>query len=162
MQFSDEQIAAAKRLLAACEAKGKMIATAESCTGGSLAALLTELPGSSSMLERGFVTYSNDAKTEMLGVPAGLIAARGAVSAIVAAAMAQGALQHSQADVAVSITGIAGPDGGTEDKPVGTVYLAGMMKGREPEMEHHLFEGDRNAVRAASVSAALQILERLV
>ena len=162
MRFSDEQTAVARELLARCEATGKMIATAESCTGGSLSALLTELPGSSAMLERGFVTYANEAKTEMLGVPAEFIAMHGAVSAEVAAAMAKGALDHSRADVSVSITGIAGPGGGTTEKPVGTVFMAGATRNSAPFVERHQFDGDREAVRTASVSAALQILQRLV
>ena len=162
MRFSDEQIAAAKKLLHLCQQSGRMVATAESCTGGSLAALLTELPGSSAMLERGFITYANEAKIEMLGVPAEFIAMHGAVSAEVAAAMAKGALDHSRADVSVSITGIAGPGGGTTEKPVGTVFMAGATRNSAPFVERHLFEGDRNTVRTASVSAALQILERLV
>src|SRR5215468_11801064 len=114
----------ARALLDLCRSKKLTIATAESCTGGLVAATLTEIPGSSDVLERGFVTYSNAAKTAMLGVPADVIARFGAVSRETAEAMAQGALAHSPADLAVSITGIAGPGGGTPDKPVGLVHFA--------------------------------------
>jgi len=138
------------------------IATAESCTGGLIAAACTELAGSSVWFERGFVTYSNEAKTELLGVDAGLIALHGAVSEPVARAMAQGALQRSSADLAVAVTGIAGPSGGTVDKPVGTVWLAwawrdegGGAEGKVKAVKHH-FPGDRAEVRRATCEHALQ------
>ena len=114
---------AAARLLAACRRRAVLLATAESCTGGLIAAALTAIAGSSDVVDRGFVTYSNDAKTEMLGVPAALIAAEGAVSAPVARAMAEGALARSRATIAVAVTGIAGPGGGSADKPVGLVWF---------------------------------------
>jgi nicotinamide-nucleotide amidase len=134
-----------------------MLATAESCTGGMVAAACTDLAGSSAWLERGFVTYSNAAKTQMLGVDAQLIAAHGAVSEPVARAMAQGALQHSAAQVALAITGVAGPGGGSEAKPVGTVWFAFAGPwGVHREVQH--FGGDRAAVRQA---AALHALLRL-
>ena len=134
-----------------------MLATAESCTGGMVAAACTDLAGSSAWLERGFVTYSNAAKTQMLGVDAQLIAAHGAVSEPVARAMAQGALQHSAAQVALAITGVAGPGGGSEAKPVGTVWFAFAGPwGVHSEVQH--FGGDRAAVRRA---AALHALLRL-
>ena len=134
-----------------------MLATAESCTGGMVAAACTDLAGSSAWLERGFVTYSNAAKTQMLGVDAQLIAAHGAVSEPVARAMAQGALQHSAAQVALAITGVAGPGGGSEAKPVGTVWFAFAGPwGVHSEVQH--FGGDRAAVRQA---AALHALLRL-
>ncbi|WP_419419023.1 CinA family protein [Legionella sp. D16C41] len=117
----------------------KTITTAESCTGGLLASLLTELPGSSSWFERGFVTYSNLSKHEMLGVDLTLIEKYGAVSSPVAQAMVQGALVQSNADVALAVTGIAGPTGGSLEKPVGTVYLAFALKDKPPKIEHYLF-----------------------
>ena len=134
-----------------------MLATAESCTGGMVAAACTDLAGSSAWLERGFVTYSNAAKTQMLGVDAQLITSHGAVSEPVARAMAQGALQHSAAQVALAITGVAGPGGGSEAKPVGTVWFAFAGPwGVHSEVQH--FGGDRAAVRRA---AALHALLRL-
>ncbi len=138
-----------------------MLATAESCTGGMIAAACTDLAGSSAWLERGFVTYSNAAKTDMLGVSAALIAQHGAVSEAVARAMAEGALRHSLAQVAVAVTGIAGPTGGSADKPVGTVWFAwATPKGLHSEVRH--FQGDRAAVRNATVQHALHTLvERL-
>src|SRR6478736_6242669 len=117
-------IAEAAALLDACRERGDLLAAAESCTGGLLAAMLTAIPGSSDVFERGFVTYSNASKSEMLGVPVWLIERHGAVSEDVARAMAGGALTHSHASLAVAVTGIAGPDGGTQDKPVGLVYFA--------------------------------------
>jgi nicotinamide-nucleotide amidase len=138
-----------------------MLATAESCTGGLIAAACTDLPGSSLWFERGLVSYSNAAKTQLLGVPAELIAAHGAVSEPVARAMASGALSHSGAQVAVAVTGVAGPAGGSADKPVGTVWLAWAFDGRvEAERQH--FSGDRQAVRQATVDHALRgLIERL-
>ena len=136
-------------------ARGERLATAESCTGGLIAAACTELAGSSAWFERGFVTYSNEAKCELLGVPAGLIAQHGAVSEAVARAMAQGALQHSRADIAVAVTGVAGPSGGSPDKPVGTVWLAWAERGGAVHAQRAWFQGDRAAVRAATVLQAL-------
>jgi len=143
--------------------EGVMVATAESCTGGLIAAALTEVPGSSAVLDCGFVTYSNDAKTTMLGVPAGLIAEKGAVSAAVARAMADGALSRSLADVSVSVTGIAGPSGGTDDKPVGLVHIAVRQRGRDPVERKCLFhedhpDADRATIRALTVETALQMV----
>ena len=142
-------------LAQALQARGWMLATAKSCTGGLIAAQCTELAGSSLWFERGFVSYSNAAKTELIGVPAALIAAHGAVSEPVARAMAQGALQHAQAQVSVAVTGIAGPGGGSADKPVGTVWLAWCVAGLLSS-ERCVFGGDRAAVRAATVQHALQ------
>ncbi|MDR7306718.1 nicotinamide-nucleotide amidase [Rhodoferax saidenbachensis] len=131
-----------------------MLATAESCTGGLIAGACTDLAGSSAWFERGFVTYSNAAKTEQLGVDAALIATHGAVSEPVVRAMAQGALQHSHAQVAVAVTGVAGPTGGSADKPVGTVWFGwATPAGVRSEVQH--FAGDRAAVRAATVQHAL-------
>jgi len=139
----------------ALSTRGWMLATAESCTGGMIAAACTDLAGSSAWFERGFVSYSNEAKTELLGVPAELIAAHGAVSEPVARAMAQGALQHAQAQVSMAVTGIAGPGGGSADKPVGTVWLAWCVAG-QLSSERCVFAGDRATVRAATVQHALQ------
>lgn len=159
-------------------ARGQLLATAESCTGGLIAASCTELAGSSAWFERGFVTYSNEAKTELLGVPAALIAEHGAVSAEVAKAMASGALAHSRADIAVAVTGVAGPSGGSDAKLVGTVWLAWAERGRGGTLggtqggnlgsvavhaEKMWFPGDRRAVRGATVAHALAgVRNRLV
>jgi nicotinamide-nucleotide amidase len=143
------------------QARNRMLSTAESCTGGMIAAACTELPGSSLWFERGFVSYSNAAKTDLLGVPADLIEAHGAVSEAVARAMALGALSHSQAQVAVAVTGVAGPSGGSPDKPVGTVWLAWAMDG-QVQAERRQFSGDRRAVRQATVEYALRgLIDRL-
>ncbi|EME71781.1 hypothetical protein H261_00992 [Paramagnetospirillum caucaseum] len=135
--------------------RGERLATAESCTGGLVAAALTAIPGSSSVVDRGFVTYSNQAKTEMLGVPPELIAAHGAVSRPVAIAMAEGALGHSHADMAVSITGIAGPQADGTDKPVGLVHFALARRGAATRHAEHRFDGDRDAVRLQAALTAL-------
>jgi nicotinamide-nucleotide amidase len=151
----------ARAILLAAEAKGWLVATAESCTGGLIAACLTEIPGSSAVVERGFVTYSNEAKTEMLGVPAEMIARVGAVSEEVAQAMAAGALARSRAHLAVSVTGVAGPGGGTRDKPVGRVHLA--LAGPDDKMRHRKCDfGDigRQEVRIASLAVAFELLEQ--
>ena len=139
----------------------KRLATAESCTGGLIAGCLTEIAGSSDVVDRGFVTYSNAAKTQMLGVSPDLLGhpGPGAVSAEVAAAMAEGALRESQADVAVSATGIAGPGGATETKPVGLVYLGWARRGAAGTAERFVFPGDRSAVRLATVTEALRLLK---
>ncbi len=149
-------------VLTALKAAGLTVATAESCTGGLVAAALTDIPGSSAVFERGFVTYSNQAKTEMLGVPAALIAEYGAVSEPVARAMAEGALVHSPADIAVAITGIAGPDGGCVEKPVGLVHFALARRGRATTAAHHLFQGDRPRVRRQATTTALTMLSDAV
>lgn len=160
MELPDSLIADAEALLAAYRAAGLRIATAESCTGGLVAACLTAIAGSSDVVERGFVTYSNEAKTELIGVPTGLIERHGAVSAQVARAMAEGVLAHSRADASVAVTGIAGPGGASPGKPVGLVYLCAARKGREPMVERHQFHGDRHAVRVASVELAFELLRR--
>lgn len=134
---------------------GLRIATAESCTGGLVAATLTAIPGSSDVFERGWVTYSNAAKSENLGVPPALIAEKGAVSAEVAEAMARGVLHRAQADVAVSVTGVAGPGGGSAEKPVGLVYIGLARKDGWSQVERCEFAGDRDAVRHQSVARAL-------
>ena len=140
---------------------GRMLATAESCTGGMIAAACTDLAGSSQWFERGFVTYSNEAKHEMLGVPTDLIATHGAVSEPVARAMAMGAIEHSHADVAVAVTGIAGPTGGSADKPVGTVWFGFALNG-ECVTETKVFAGDRSAVRHATLRHATARLNTLL
>ncbi|GAA0578934.1 CinA family protein [Rhizomicrobium electricum] len=145
------------------KSKGLRIATAESCTGGLIAGLLTEIPGSSDVVERGFVTYSNEAKADLLGIPMALIQANGAVSEPVARAMAEGAVRHSLAQLAVSVTGIAGPGGGTADKPVGLVHTAVALEGGPTLHEEHRF-GDigRGMVRLKTVEAALRLLLKLL
>jgi len=142
---------------------GVTIATAESCTGGLIAAALTSVAGASLVLECGFVTYSNESKTQMLGVPAELIASKGAVSAEVARAMAEGALERSKADITVAVTGIAGPDGGSAEKPVGLVHLAAARRGGATLHEEKRF-GDigRNEVRAEAAAAAFALIKRLL
>lgn len=137
------------------QSRGWMLATAESCTGGLIAAHCTDLPGSSHWFERGFVSYSNAAKQDMLGVPAALIERHGAVSEAVARAMATGAVARSHAQVSIAVTGIAGPGGGSDDKPVGTVWFAWCV-GSRLESERCVFAGDRSAVREATVLHALQ------
>ena len=134
-----------------------MLVSAESCTGGMIAAAMTERAGSSSVFERGFVTYSNDSKMELLGVPAATIDKFGAVSAETAEAMALGALKFSRAHIAVSVTGIAGPSGGTDEKPVGLVYIGWGARNNIQVKEHH-FKGDRTAVRQQTAEAALKHL----
>ena len=158
--FPLELIARAAELVARYRAAGLMAATAESCTGGLIAGLLTEISGSSNVLERGFVVYSNAAKQELLGVAAVTLASHGAVSAETAVAMAEGALRASRADVAVSVTGIAGPDGGTAAKPVGLVHFACARRGMPTTAREERF-GDigRGAVRLASVRVGLDLLE---
>jgi nicotinamide-nucleotide amidase len=137
---------------------GLKVALAESCTGGLIAGALTDRAGSSDVVERGFVTYSNQSKTDMLDVPAALILGKGAVSAEVAVAMAVGALQRSWADVSVSVTGIAGPGGATDTKPVGRVYIATAVRNGGAKHKEYTFPGDRQAVRMATVRAALERL----
>jgi nicotinamide-nucleotide amidase len=153
----------AAALLDAYKAKGLKIATAESCTGGLVAALLTEISGSSAVVERGFVTYSNEAKTDLVGVPADLIAAHGAVSEPVARAMAEGALAHSRADVTVGITGVAGPTGGTATKPVGLVHFGLARKGVATlHLERRYGDLGRETIRRRAVEDALSLLEQAV
>lgn len=149
------------QLALALTARGWMMASAESCTGGLIAAACTDLAGSSVWFERGFVTYSNAAKTEMLGVDADLIAQHGAVSEPVARAMALGALHHAHAQVALAVTGIAGPSGGTPDKPVGTVWF-GWAVGAQVHTQVQVFAGDRAQVRSAAVLHALRGLSGII
>ncbi|MET0542664.1 MAG: CinA family protein [Variovorax sp.] len=158
----DDEVPALVRTLAELlAARGWMMATAESCTGGLIAGACTDLAGSSGWFERGFVTYSNEAKTELIGVDAALIGAHGAVSEPVARAMAEGAVAHSRAQVSVAVTGVAGPGGGSPEKPVGTVWF-GWSVGGLVRTERRRFRGDRAAVRAATVHYALQNLVTLL
>lgn len=144
------------------KARGVMIATAESCTGGLIAGCLTEIAGSSAVVERGFVTYSNEAKTEMLGVPEAVIASVGAVSEEVARAMAEGALIRSRAGLTVAVTGVAGPGGGSPEKPVGLVHFGCAMRDAGTLHRRVVFNGDRSDVRRETVRTALEMLrERL-
>ena len=158
--FPPDLLLRAAELIARYRAASLMAATAESCTGGLIAALLTEISGSSDMLERGFVVYSNAAKQELLGVPAETLAEHGAVSGETARAMAEGALRNSRAEVAVSVTGIAGPDGGTATKPVGLVHFACARRGAPTVTREERF-GDigREGVRLASVRVGLDLLD---
>ena len=159
---SDQIRNGAIRVLDACRRRGLTVATAESCTGGLVSGALTDIPGSSDVVDRGFVTYSNAAKETMLGVPAGVLERHGAVSRETAEAMATGALAHSTADLAVAITGIAGPGGGTTEKPVGLVHFAAAARdGRLLHCEKRFGDIGRSTVRARSVSEALAMLETL-
>ncbi len=160
--FTPALLQAATTLLSDCRERGLMLATAESCTGGLIAAVLTEIAGSSDVVDRGFVTYSNSAKSEMLGVPPELIEANGAVSGPVAASMAEGALLHSKAALTVAVTGVAGPGGGTETKPVGTVWFGLGVRGGVTTTERLVFTGDRTTVRQATIEHALALLELAV
>ncbi|MEE8351442.1 MAG: CinA family protein [Rhodospirillales bacterium] len=156
--FSANQKTLAEDVLNACRDQGLKLAAAESCTGGLITGLLTAVSGSSDVVERGFVTYTNESKHELLGVPESLIESVGAVSGEVALAMAEGALKHSSAQIAVAVTGVAGPTGGTADKPVGLVHIAVARDGAETLFEHHTFDGDRDAVRVQTVWAALKLV----
>ncbi|MFG6457534.1 CinA family protein [Roseateles sp. BYS96W] len=147
-----------ERIAVALTQRRERVGTAESCTGGLIAAACTDIAGSSQWFERGVVSYSNEAKTELLGVPKALIAQHGAVSAEVAEHMARGLLAHAPVDWALSVTGIAGPTGGSEAKPVGTVWLALVHAGRPAQVWRELFSGDRLAVRAQTVAAGLAAL----
>ncbi len=159
--MADTTPALVAQLALELKARGLMMATAESCTGGLIAGACTEVSGSSEWFERGFVTYSNAAKQELLGVPAALIEQHGAVSEPVAHAMAAGAVAHSPAQLAVAVTGVAGPTGGSPEKPVGTVWF-GWATPTGVVTEHQRFDGDRSAVRQATVRHALAgLLQRL-
>jgi nicotinamide-nucleotide amidase len=161
--FPDDLYADAETLLAELKRHALLIVTAESCTGGLLSGLLTEVPGSSGMVERGFVTYSNAAKTDLLGVPEDMLARHGAVSAEVARAMADGALARTPAHIAVSVTGIAGPDGGSREKPVGLVYFAVAAHGDTTRVrEVHFGDIGRRDVRLGSVREAVALARSAV
>ncbi len=157
--MGDPLVELAGRVLAACTARGLTLATAESCTGGMVSHLLTEVPGSSACFRGGIVAYADAMKRDLLGVPADVLAAHGAVSAQVSVAMAEGVRARLECDVGVSVTGIAGPEGGTPAKPVGLVYLAVSGPGGS-EVERHLWPGDRSANKRDSAEAALEMLLR--
>lgn len=161
--FSAELVARAAQVLATARARELKIATAESCTGGLIGGLLTEIAGSSDVFERGFIVYSNRAKEEMLGVSPALIRQHGAVSEIVARAMAEGAVRQSTAQLAVAVTGIAGPGGGSEEKPVGLVHIAAARAGQATLHQEYRF-GDigRTEIRLATVEAALGLLAQII
>jgi nicotinamide-nucleotide amidase len=158
----DDLLAEAEALLATCRARSIMLATAESCTGGLIAATLTAIAGASDVVDRGFITYTNEAKHELVGVPMGLIQTDGAISETVARAMAEGALARSRATIAVSVTGIAGPGGGTAEKPVGLVWFGLVKKGQPAISERRLLPGDRTGVRAAAVRHAFAMIRAQV
>ena len=165
MYFTDEIQALAARVVKLAEAAGITVTTAESCTGGLIAAALTEIPGASNVFDRGFVTYANGAKSAVLGVDAALISRHGAVSEEVARQMAEGAchaLGITGECAAVAVTGIAGPGGGSAAKPVGLVHLAAARPGQASLHESHVFPGDRTAVRTQAVAAALRLLLRIM
>jgi len=161
-ELDAELSAQVESLAITLRARGWMLASAESCTGGLIAAACTSLAGSSDWFERGWVSYSNAAKTELLGVPASLIDAHGAVSGEVVRAMAEGALAHSSAQVAVAVTGIAGPAGATPGKPVGTVWLAIAIRGGTTQIERLQLHGDRASVRRDTVANALRLLNAVL
>ncbi len=160
--FPDDILDLSKSLIDTCKAKGLMVATAESCTGGLIAASITAVSGSSDIFDRGFNTYSYESKSEMLGVDMDDIVASGAVSETVARQMADGALAHSSAHLSVAVTGVAGPGGGSEEKPVGTVDIAAALESRETEYRRFHFDGDRDAVRMQTVKAALEMMLGLI
>ncbi len=159
--FDHEMRDAAERVLFACRKRGFKVVTAESCTGGLIAATLTAIAGSSDVVDRAFVTYSNEAKREMIGVSWDAILGHGAVSDPVARAMATGALARSNATLAVSVTGVAGPGGGTSEKPVGLVYFGAARTGFDTIAERHVFPGDRDGIRRVTVLTALTMLGSL-
>lgn len=159
--FDHEMRDAAERVLFACRKRGLKVVTAESCTGGLIAATLTAIAGSSDVVDRAFVTYSNEAKREMIGVPWDAILGHGAVSEPVARAMAAGALARSNATLAVSVTGVAGPGGGTAEKPVGLVHFSAARSGFDTIAERHVFPGDRDGIRRVTVLTALTMLGSL-
>ncbi|MGD9509079.1 MAG: CinA family protein [Geminicoccaceae bacterium] len=158
--FPETTLHEARSMLAAAEKRGIRLATAESCTGGLIAGCLTEIAGSSTVVDRGYVVYDNRAKTEMLGVQETTLAVEGAVSEAVAREMVGGALARSGCHLAVAVTGIAGPGGGSATKPVGLVHIAAALRGREALHERHVFPGDRSAIRQATVDAALRLARR--
>ncbi len=159
--FDHEIRDAAERVLTSCRKHGLKVVTAESCTGGLVAAALTAIAGSSDVVDRGFVTYSNEAKHEMLGVALDTIDKHGAVSEATARAMARGALTHSLSDISVSVTGVAGPGGGSAEKPVGLVHFAAARSGFDLVAEHHVFPGDRDGIRRQATLTALSLLAAL-
>ena len=157
-ELPSDLLSLAKDVLVAAKSNASKITTAESCTGGLIGGLLTAIPGSSTVIESGFLTYSNESKIRLLGVPRNAISDNGAVSDIVAAAMAEGAIAQANANIAISATGIAGPSGGTKEKPVGLVFLALAQTDRDAVVKRYVFAGTRTDIRRASVAAALELL----
>jgi len=155
--FPNDILDRARQVVTACKTHRLAFATAESCTGGLIAGAITEIAGASDVFERGFVTYSNEAKIELLGVSEKVLVAHGAVSEAVARAMAEGAIVNSGAVVAVAVTGIAGPGGGSPEKPVGLVHLACAQRGKPTLHVREVFPGDRTAIRLATVATALDL-----
>jgi nicotinamide-nucleotide amidase len=160
--FPPEIIDRAARVIAACKSRDLTLATAESCTGGLVAGALTEIPGSSAVFGRGLVTYAYDAKVALLGVDKDVLAVQGAVNEVVARQMAEGALERSGSDVAIAVTGIAGPDGGSPEKPVGLVHFGCARRGFETLHQREVFPGDRTGIRLASVRTALDLVLRRI
>ena len=160
--FPDNLIALAREVIDGCKRESLRVATAESCTGGLIAGCLTAVSGASDVLQHGIVTYSNPAKNRFLGVPEKMLEEFGAVSEEVARAMSEGALRAEDTDITVSVTGIAGPGGGSEEKPVGLVHISVARTGFEILHERHVFAGDRNEVRLQTIEAALRLLVRRV
>lgn len=161
MTFSDVNLELAAGIIETCTSLGKRLATAESCTGGLISACLTEIPGSSAVVDRGFVVYSNRAKQELLGVPGDVLEAHGAVSAETALAMAAGACDRAGVDIAIAVTGVAGPDGGSAAKPLGLVHLA-LATGDHIDAVREIFPGDRQAVRLATLERALRMIDAAI
>lgn len=159
---SDAEKRLAADLIARCRDAGLRVAVAESCTGGLIGSAITAVAGSSDVFDRGYVTYSNPAKTAELGVATDLLAGQGAVSEPVARAMAEGALERAGVDVTVAVSGVAGPGGGSSQRPVGTVHMAAARRGGATLHEHHVFPGDRDHVRSATVEAALALMLRAI
>ncbi|HIF60415.1 MAG TPA: CinA family protein [Rhodospirillales bacterium] len=156
--FPKELTELTNKLISSCRNQDIKIATAESCTGGLIAGCLTSISGSSDVFERGFNTYSNNAKVEMLDVPIDMIIARGAVSETVAIAMCEGALKNAPVQLTVSVTGIAGPAGGTHEKPIGTVYIASARDGRDTVSKCYTFDGNRDKIRVSTIKKAIEIM----
>ena len=156
--FTDKLLNVASDVLVACRSKKLKLVTAESCTGGLISGCLTTIAGSSDVFERGFITYTNQSKSELLGVPTKLFMIAGAVSEEVARIMAEGALRNSVAQLSIAVTGVAGPDGGTEEKPIGLVHIASAGEGLVTLHESYIFRGDRDMVRRKTVLAALELL----
>lgn len=157
--FSNDLLSLSRTTLEECKSAGKRLTTAESCTGGLIAAVLTEIAGSSDVVGRCFVTYSNEAKHQVLGVPLDLLQSKGAVSPEVAEAMVIGALAQSPARLGISVTGIAGPSGATPSKPIGLVYLGSLLRDGVPRIEKRIFPGGRSEVRRAALDLALAMLD---
>lgn len=157
--FDSEIVDLASAVIGAYRDRGWKLATAESCTGGLVAAALTEIEGCSDVVDRAYITYSNAAKIELLGVPEPMILTHGAVSAEVAKTMAAGAARRAGVDIAVSVTGLAGPSGGTPEKPIGLVHVGIARRGQGGRSEHHIFPGNPDAVRRAALVRALELLK---